>query len=203
MSAFALWSLVALGLAVVVVRQRSIAVGLVTVQALVLVGVALNDAHGPSNIAAGVALLARGLALAGLLFVLASRTQETQPARGGAGPLVRAGLAIALALSLCWLVPRFGLVTRNAERAVLTLVGFGLVTACTRRATLLQVLGVVLAENGLALAALELPGSPAVLIEFGVALDLTLIALVAAAFHARIFAEFGTGDSVVLRGLRD
>lgn len=203
MSAFALWVLVALGLAVVVVRQRSIAVGLVTVQALVLVGVALNDAHAASNLAAGLALLARGLALAALLFAVVSRTQETQPVRAGAGPLVRAVLAIVVALCFCWLVPRFGLVTRDAERAVLALVGFGLVTACTRRATLLQVLGVILAENGLALAALELPGSPATLIEFGVALDLTLIALVAVAFHRRIFAEFGTGDSLVLRGLRD
>jgi hydrogenase-4 component E len=202
-SPFALWALVALGLAVVVVRQRSIAVGLVTVQALVLVGVALDDAHAVSNLAAGFALLARATALAALFFVLVSRTQETQQVRAGAGPLVRAGCAVTLALALCWLVPRFGLVSRDAERAVLTLVGFGLVTAWTRKAILLQVLGIVLAENGLALAALELPGAPAVLIELGVALDLTLIGLVAAAFHARIFAEFGTGDSTVLQGLHD
>ena len=33
------------------------------------------------------------------------------------------------------------------------------------------------------------------MIEIGVALDLTLIALVAAIFHERIFAEFGAGDT--------
>jgi hydrogenase-4 membrane subunit HyfE len=202
-SSFVLWPLVALGLAVVVARQRSLAVGLVTVQALVLVATALDDAHAVANIAAGLALLARALALAALFFVLVSRSQETQPVRAGVGPLSRAAYAIGLALLLCWLVPRFGLASRDAERASLSLVAFGLVTACTRRALLLQVLGVVLAENGLALAALELPGAPAVLIELGVALDVTLIGLVAAAFHARIFAEFGTGDSALLRGLRD
>ena len=35
------------------------------------------------------------------------------------------------------------------------------------------------------------------MIELGVAFDLPMIALVAAVFHARIFAEFGTGDSAV------
>ena len=58
-------------------------------------------------------------------------------------------------------------------------------------------------ENGLALAALELPGGSSLAIELGVALDLTLVALVAAVFHERIFAEFGTGDTAVLRSLRD
>ena len=78
---------------------------------------------------------------------------------------------------------------------MLALVAFGLVTAATRRATLFQVLGIVLVENGLALAALELPGGVVARIELGVALDLTLVALVAAVFHERIFAEFGAGDT--------
>ena len=51
-------------------------------------------------------------------------------------------------------------VDRNAERAVLALVAFGLVSVAMRRATLFQVIGIVLVENGLALAALELPGAP-------------------------------------------
>ena len=62
---------------------------------------------------------------------------------------------------------------------------------------------IVLVENGLALAALELPGGASLTIELGVALDLMLIALVAGFFHERIFAEFGAGDSAALRTLRD
>ena len=76
-------------------------------------------------------------------------------------------------------------------------------TVATRHATLFQVLGIVLVENGLALAALELPGTSSLVIEIGVAVDLTLIALVAGVFHERIFAEFGAGDTAVLRRLRD
>ena len=106
-------------------------------------------------------------------------------------------------MTLTWLVPTLGLDSRDAERAVLALVAFGIVTAATRRATLFQVLGIVLVENGLALAALELPGGASLAIELGVALDLMLIALVAGVFHERIFAEFGAGDSAALRTLRD
>ena len=43
---------------------------------------------------------------------------------------------------------------------MLALVAFGIVSVATRRATLFQVIGIVLVENGLALAALELPGAP-------------------------------------------
>jgi hydrogenase-4 membrane subunit HyfE len=86
---------------------------------------------------------------------------------------------------------------------VLALIAFGATTAATRRATLFQLLGIVLVENGLALAALELPGGSSTAIELGVAFDLTLVALVAAVFHERIFAEFGAGDTAVLRSLRD
>ena len=60
-------------------------------------------------------------------------------------------------------------------------------------------LGIVLVENGLALAALALPGGASLAIEIGVAFDLMLVALVAGVFHERIFAEFGAGDSAALR----
>lgn len=193
----------ALGLGVVVVRRRSIAVGLVSVQALALAAVAIVDASSGEDIVAAVALAARATLLAALLLFVVSRTREPRPVRAGVAPLARAGLAVALALALIWLVPPIGLESTKAERGVLTLVAFGLVTVATRRATLLQVVGIVLVENALALAALELPASSSLVIELGVALDLTLLALVAMVFHERIFAEFGAGDTAALRSLRD
>ena len=198
-----LWALVGLGLLVVVTRRRSIAVALVTAQALVLVAIALDQATGAGDVAVAAALVIRAVALAALFLWLTLRTRNPRPIRAAARPFVRAGAACALALSLTWLVPSIGLSDRNVERAVLALVAFGLVSVAMRRPTLFQVIGIVLVENGLALAALELPGAPSLLIELGVALDLTLIALVAALFHFRIFVEFGTGDSAALRSLRD
>ncbi|MGZ4320200.1 MAG: hypothetical protein ACXVRD_12860 [Gaiellaceae bacterium] len=202
MSGALVWLLVGLGLWVVVVRRRSVAVGLVTVQALLLAATALHGGTADKATAA-TALVVRAVALGALLLLVVSRTREPRPVRAGIAPIARGGLAVGFALALTWLVPAIGLESGNAERGVLALIAFGATTAATRRATLFQVLGIVLAENGLALAALELPGGSSTAIELGVAFDLTLVALVAAVFHERIFAEFGAGDTAALRSLRD
>jgi len=198
-----MWLAVGLGLLVVVVRRRSLAIGIVTLQALLLAGFALAEAAGVNDVAAAAALALRGVALAAVFLWILVRTREPRPVRAGVAPLARAGLAIGLALALTWLVPSFGLSSHVAERAVLALVAFGAATVATRRATLFQVLGIVLVENGLALAAIELPGGASLAIELGVALDLTLLALVSVVFHQRIFAEFGAGDTAALESLRD
>lgn len=198
MSGALVWLLVALGLGVVVVRRRSLAVALVTAQALVLAVSAAQDKAAPAAV-----LAIRAVALGTLLLLVVSRTREPRPVRAGIAPIARAGLAVGFALALTWLVPAIGLESRNAERGVLALIAFGITAAATRRATLFQVLGIVLCENGLALAALELPGGSSTAIELGVAFDLTLVAVVAAVFHEKIFAEFGAGDTAALRSLRD
>jgi hydrogenase-4 component E len=192
------WLLVALGLGVVVVRRRSLAVALVTVQALALAVSAAQDKAAPAAV-----LAVRAVALGTLLLLVVSRTREPRPVRAGIAPIARAGLAVGFALALTWLVPSIGLDSRDAERGVLALIAFGITAAATRRATLFQILGIVLCENGLALAALELPGGSSTAIELGVAFDLTLVAVVAAVFHEKIFAEFGAGDTAALRSLRD
>jgi hydrogenase-4 component E len=197
------WAVVLLGVLVVVTRRRSVAVGIVTAQALVVAFVALLDARGGDDAVAAGALAVRGVALAALFLSVVMRTREMRPLRAGTGPVVRGALAIGLALALIWLVPVIGLESRNVERAVLALVAFGAITVATRRATLFQVLGVVLVENGLALAAVSLPGGASLAIELGVALDLILIGAVATIFHTLIFAEFGAGDTAALESLRD
>ena len=203
MSGALLWMLAALGLTVVIVRRRSVAVALVTAQALILAGFALHDAGSAADVVAAAALAVRALALAALFLLLVSRTREQRPVHARVPPLVRATAAVAFALTLTWLVPTLGLTSRADERAVLALVAFGIVAVATRRATLFHVLGIVLVENGLSLAALGLPRGASLTIELGVAVDLMLIAFVAGVFHERIFAEFGAGDSGALRTLRD
>jgi hydrogenase-4 component E len=203
-SAFLVWTLVASGLAVVVVRRRSVVVGIVTAQALTLAIVALAEAESADDVVAGGALALRAVLLAVLFAGVVARTRERRPVHARVPPLLRGGLAVILALTLTWLVPEIGLDSRNSERAVLALIAFGIVTAGLRRATVLQVLGIVLVENGLALAALELPGETAsAAIELGVAVDLMLISIVAVVFHERIFGLFGAGDTAALRTLRD
>jgi hydrogenase-4 membrane subunit HyfE len=200
---FLLWALVASGLAVVVVRRRSVVVAIVTAQALVLAVAALYEAETFDDVVAGGALATRAVILAVLFAGVVARTRERAPVHARVPPLLRGGIAVVFALALVWLVPDIGLESRDAERAVLTLVAFGIVTAGLRRATLLQILGLVLVENGLALAALELPGESSVAVELGVAFDLMLVSIVAVVFHQRIFGLFGAGDTAALRSLRD
>jgi hydrogenase-4 component E len=201
---FLAWLLVASGIGVVVVRRRSVVVGIVTAQALVLAVAALVEAQTSDDAVASGALALRAVILAMLFAGVVARTRERLPVHARVPPLLRGGIAVLLALALVWLVPEIGLESREAERAALTLLAFGVATAGLRRATVMQVLGIVLVENGLALAALELPGEEAaVAIEIGVAVDLMLISVVAVVFHQRIFGLFGAGDTAALRTLRD
>ena len=61
----------------------------------------------------------------------------------------------------------------------------------------------IVAENGLSLLAVSVPGGLSYVIEFGALFDLALIVTVAAAFAQRIHTDTGTGDTELLRGLRD
>lgn len=197
------WLVVALGLGVLTLRRRSVAVAAVSLQALLLAGAAAAQTHSAGDATATAALGVRALLLAALLFFVIRRTRESQPVRADSGPFTRAGAGIGVAVTLAWLLPTLGLGDRNAERAVLALVAFGIVAAATRRAMVFQIVALVQIDNALALAALAgAPGLPA-LIELGVAGDLIMVVLVAALLHTRIFAEFGSADSRHLGELRD
>jgi hydrogenase-4 component E len=203
-SGAAVWLCVALGLAALTARRRSVAIGAVTAQAAVLAALALaHDAPAEERVGTALALVVRGAVLAVALLLVVRRTRETRPVRASLGPLPRAALGIGLALLLAALVPELGLESRDVERAALALAAFGLAAAAVRRATLFQIVGLVLLENGLVLAALGVPGGASVAIELGAALDLVLVGVVAVAFHRRIFAEFGAADTARLRSLRD
>jgi len=203
MSGAPAWIVVALALGVVVVRRRSIAVALVTAEAIIVAAVALRDAAGGAETIAALALLLRGLGLAALFVGLIRSTRERRPVRPYVSPSIRAAIAVSFALALTWLMPPFGLDSRAAERAVIALVAFGVVIVATRRATVFLVLGVVTVENALALAAVAQVGDSSLVIELGVSFDLLLVALVASVFHRLIFAHFGAGDSAALQSLHD
>lgn len=204
MSSLIATACVALGLGVVVVRRRSVALALVTTQSLLLAGVALWRTGGHLELmpAAG-GLVLRAIAIATILGIGIARTRETRPVRAGIEPMARAVIALAVLLAIPALVPALGFGDPNAQRGAIALGVLGIVVALTRRATILQILGIVVAENGATLAALSASSALPDVIELGVIFDLLLIAVVASAFHTRIFGEFGSGDSAHLRELHD
>jgi hydrogenase-4 component E len=195
----------ALGLAVIAVRRRSVAIGLVGAQSLALGIGALTLAHGRSAdfLVASLVLITKALMLPVLLWAVMLRTREPRLVVAAAAPLVRLALAGAVAAIAATLVPRLGLTSAHTERSAVALVLVGVAIVIARRPALHQLLGLIVAENGLSLLAVSVPGGLSYVIELGALFDLALVVTVAAAFTQRIHAELGTGDTELLRGLRD
>jgi hydrogenase-4 component E len=193
-----------LGLSVIVVRRRSIAIALVGAQSFALGLGALGLAGGRSELlVAGTVLLTKAIVLpAALLFVM-GRTREPRLVAPAAGPLLRLAGAGAVALLAVLLVPPLGLTDPHTEHTAVALVLVGIAIVVARRPAFFQLLGLIVAENGLSLLAISVPGGLTYVVELGALLDLILVVTVAAAFTHRIHYELGTGDTELLRGLRD
>jgi Hydrogenase 4 membrane component (E) len=181
-----------------------VALTLVTAQSLMLAGVAVWRTGGHLELMTGAgALLLRTVAIATILGIGIARTRETRPVRAGIEPMVRVVIALAALLAIPPLMPALGFGDQYTQRGAVALVVLGIIIALTRRATIVQILGIIVAENGATLAALSASDAVPGVIELGVILDLLLIAVVAIAFHTRIFGQFGSGDSAQLQDLHD
>jgi hydrogenase-4 component E len=197
-------ALAAAGLAVVIVRRRSVAIALVAAQSLAL-GIAAI-AHGLGESAAlstaGVALIAKAVALPALLLWVVRRTREPRLIVEERHALTRTVVAAAMTLTLVALVPDV-LPEPTAQHAAVALLALGISIAVLRRAAIFQALGFLVAENGLYIAALVAPGGLPAVIELGLVFDLVVVVVVAAAFSAKIHEHLGTGDTGLLGELRD
>lgn len=198
------WILVALGLATVVVRRRSAAVLLVTVQSVALGGAAFALAGGRDAEfwIASAALVLKGVVLGAVLGWSISRTREARPLAEGIPAPVRFVVAVVLALGAAGLVPTFGIPV-GVGRATAALVAIGAAIVLLRRSTIFQALGLIAAENGVAIAATSAQRGLPIVVELGFVFDVIVVVAVAVWVHERIHGEFGTGDTGVLRGLRD
>jgi hydrogenase-4 component E len=199
------WAMVALGLLVVFVRRRSYAIGLVVLQAVVLAAGALSMApeRHLEFLIASLLLLVRAVVPCVLFTSTVLKTREAAPVRSRISPLSRLILVVVLLLLVMALTPSFGFTSHAAAQASLGLVAIGAATVVSRRPTIFHLLGLLMAENGIALAAVSVPGGLPLVVELGVAFDLIVILTVATVLHTRIFREFGTGDTRHLRSLRD
>ena len=205
MSGALVGAILALGLGVIVVRRRSVAIALVAAQSLALGVGALELAEGRSSeyLVASFVLLSKAVVLPALLVMLVRHTPKTRPVVATTGPLVRLAAAAGVALLAGLLVPPLGLGDERVEQTAVALVLVGIAIVVARRPAFFQLLGLVVAENGVALLAVAVPGGLSYVIELGALFDLALVVTVAAAFAHRIHAELGTGDTELLRGLRD
>ncbi|WP_217914668.1 hypothetical protein [Miltoncostaea marina] len=204
MSAWLLALVTLAGLAAVAARRPLPAAALVAAQTLLVGAGALAAAPGSAHgTAAAAMLLLKGVAVSGITLAAVHRVREPRPHDDEPAMLARLGAALALVLVVVALVPEFGLDDRAAERTAAALVATGLALVLLRRATLFAVLAVLVAENGVAVAAVTAGGVLPLVVEAGIAFDLVALVAVAAIMQRRIVAAFGTSDSSALRGVRD
>jgi hydrogenase-4 membrane subunit HyfE len=197
--------MLALALAIIVVRRRFVGIALLAAQALALGIIAIDLAGGRSEdfLVASLLLLSKAVVLPLLLYLLIRRTPEARPVAAAASPMVRLLGAGAVALCAVLLIPPLGIGDAHTEHTSVALVLVGITIVIARRPILFQLLGLIVAENGLSLLAVSVPGGLSYVVEFGALFDLALIVTVAAAFAQRIHSDLGTGDTELLRGLRD
>lgn len=205
MSSVLVVAILVLGVGVIVVRRRAVAIALIAAQSLALGVGALQLAAERDDhfVVASIVLLTKAVVLPALLLVVARRTLEPRLVAAAAPALVRLAGAGVVLLAAVTLVPPLGLGDAEVEHSAVALVLVGIAIVVARRPAFMQLLGLVVAENGLSLLAVSVPGGLSYVVEVGALFDLTLVVTVAAAFTQRIHLELGTGDTELLRGLRD
>lgn len=205
MNSAAVTILLATGLAVIVVRRRSAGIALLAIQSLTLSIGAFTLAGGRSSafLVASIVLAVKAIVLPLLLHALMRRTREPHLVAAARGPVLRLAAASALVLVAAVSMPRIPGTGAYVEHAAVGLVLAGLAIVAARRPALHQLLGLIVAENGVSLLAVAVPGGLAYVIELGALFDLALAVTVAAMFMERIHVLLGSGNTELLRGLRD
>ncbi|HVB78065.1 MAG TPA: hypothetical protein VNI34_09735 [Candidatus Nitrosotalea sp.] len=199
------WLSVGFGFGVVVVRRRSVAILLVGCQsaAIGMAAVSLSPGRSQEFFTAAAVLIVKAAVLSVLLGAAVLRTREQTRIRSGVNPLMRMALTLVAILAVNLLLPSMPGINPDVQRASIALLCIGGAVFIFRRATILQLVGVLIAENGLALAAISVAGGIPAVIELGALFDVTLVISVAIAFHDRIYLLLGSGDSSLLTELRD
>lgn len=205
MSSVLISIILGLGLAATLVRRRSVGIALVAAQPLALsVGAfILAGDRSTAFLVAAIVLAVKAIVLPLLLLALQRQTREPRLVAAARGPLSRLAAASALVLVAAVAVPGISHTGAYVEHAAIGLVLTGITIVATRRPALHQLLGVIVAENGCSLLAVAVPGGLSYVIEMGALFDLFLVVTVAAAFMQRIHLLLGTGNTELLRALRD
>jgi hydrogenase-4 component E len=197
-------------LGIVWTRSLGWALVLFGTQSLMLAGAALYAglATGSPHIvgAAGLTVAVKVVATPTLLWLLLQRLPTSHDAQPSLGQ--RTGVAIAVLMALVFaraLDARPFHTAIGAERVLptaVTVMLIGIQIMVTHRQALSQVVGFLVLENGMALAALTATYGMPLVVEFGIFLDLLLAIFVAFVYTQRMHVIFGSLDTDRLRSLR-
>jgi hydrogenase-4 component E len=197
-------------LGIVWTRSLGWALVLFGAQSMMLAAAALYAglATDSPHIVAAAALTAfvKVIAAPALIWLLLQRLPTSHDAQPSLGQ--RTGLVIAVLMSLViahTLDAEPFHTAIGAERVLPTAVAvmlIGIQIMVTHRHALSQVIGFLVLENGMALAALTAAYGMPLVVEFGIFLDLLLAVFVAFVYTQRMHVIFGSLDTQRLRSLR-
>ena len=158
-------------------------------------------------VTAAVVLAAKGLVIPGLLRRIVRRdpgSRETAPLVNVPASLLAAAALIVVSYLATGKVTALspGPATRLVPVGVATvLIGFFMLA--TRRKAVSQITGLLLVDNGAALATFLLTAGVPLLVEFGASLDVLLVVVVLRVLATTMRARFGPVDLDQLRELHD
>jgi hydrogenase-4 component E len=197
-------------LGVVWTRSLGSALVLFGAQSLMLAAAALYAGLATDSphivTAACLTVLVKVIAAPSLLWLLLQRLPTSHDAQPSLGQ--RTGLVVAILMALVFartLDAQPFHTAIGAERVLptaVTVMLIGIQIMVTHRQALSQVIGFLVLENGMALAALTAAYGMPLVVEFGIFLDLLLAVFVAFVYTQRMHVIFGSLDTEKLRSLR-
>ena len=191
--------------AIGIVWSRSLgwALLLISLQSLLLAcaGLCAGLATHSSHIFVGSALTlaVKVVAAPAMLWVILTKLPTSHNVQASIGRRTGVVIAIALALVLGRELDSTPFHTAiGAERvlpAAITAMTIGILVMVTHRQALTQIIGFLMIENGMALAALTATFGMPLVVELGVFLDLLLAVFVAFVYSGRMHSIFGSLDT--------
>lgn len=202
--------LLATGLFSTALHRISSFITLVTTQGVLLSGcaavVALATGEAHAYLALAMTVVVKAIGVPIVLTIALRRVQQRLEIESAISHKLAFVLAVGLAL-LAYLVA--GPIARadaqippNALPAAVALVLLGLLTMAIRSSTLTQVVGLVMAENGIYLAAVAVTRGLPLAVELGIAVDVLIGVLVMGLVARHIERTFTTIDTDRLKALR-
>ncbi|NMC32611.1 MAG: hydrogenase [Veillonellaceae bacterium] len=184
-----------LGIQILLVQSIAVAV------ACVWSGIEAETVH--TLIAALLTVVIKAWLIPYALFRVVKRLRDEQETKPILSPN-QTSLAAALVLAVTYGVMDQALpgVSRDILSGALALFLIGLLIMITRRQAVLQIIGLIMMENGLYLLGLSMTKGLPLIIEFGVFFDILVAVIVLGILTWRLKLSFQTTDTTVLRKLK-
>jgi len=198
------------GIGIIWARSLGWALILIGLQSTLLAGAALGAALATdsTHILAGAALTlaVKSIVAPTVLWLVLLRLRTSHDVQASIGQRTGTVIAIAMALVFGQSLDASPFRTAiGAERVLptaITVMTMGIMVMVTHRQAIIQIVGFLMIENGMALAALTATYGMPLVVELGIFLDLLLAVFVVFVYSGRMHAIFGSLDTHELRTLK-